>query len=95
MALGANGPVAFGPPGPPGQDGAPGLPVSIFLFDCDVTEYDQDELLNGLFLCILCDVSGPSWSSWSTGSTRTHRSEGESAEMYQIKRGVISTKSFQ
>lgn len=85
VALGANGPVAFGPPGPPGQDGAPGLPVSIFLFDCEVTEYDQDELLNWLFVCILCDVSGPSWSSWSTGSTRTRRSEGESAKMYQIK----------
>lgn len=34
MALGPNGPVAFGPPGPPGQDGVPGLPVSVFiLFD--------------------------------------------------------------
>lgn len=29
VALGSNGPVAFGPPGPPGADGAPGLPVNI------------------------------------------------------------------
>lgn len=31
MALGSNGPIAFGPPGPPGQDGVPGVPVSVSL----------------------------------------------------------------
>lgn len=27
MSVGANGPIAVGPPGPPGQDGVPGRPV--------------------------------------------------------------------